>query len=84
MSDENDSLEITVELTRGTSTDDRDKIRAKVSAASVDELDHKVEQVRERLEDWAEDLRGVQPSGETVRDRAALDDDQTTLEEGAA
>ncbi|USZ71984.1 DUF7389 domain-containing protein [Natronosalvus halobius] len=83
MSDE-DSLEITVELTRGTSTDDRDKIRAKVSAGNVDELEHKVEQVRERLEQWAEDLREVQPSGETVRDHAALDEDQTTLEEGSA
>ncbi|WP_312907054.1 DUF7389 domain-containing protein [Natronosalvus caseinilyticus] len=83
MSDE-DALEITVELTRGTSTDDRDKIRAKVSAGNVDELEHKVEQVRERLEQWAEDLREVQPSRETVRDHASLDEDQTTLEEGSA
>lgn len=77
-----DALELTVELTRGTSTDDRDKIRAKVGAETVDELDHKVEQVRDRLEQWAEDLRNVQPTGGESR---SLSDDQATLDaEGSA
>jgi len=80
MSDEEDGIEITVQMTRGTSTDDRDKIKASVSAATVDGLDAKMQQVQERLERWADDLREIQPT-----QRRGLDDDQATLgEEGSA
>ncbi|WP_121822039.1 DUF7389 domain-containing protein [Halostella salina] len=80
MSDEDDGIEITVQMTRGTSTDDRDKIKASVSAATVDELDAKMQQVQERLERWADDLREIQPT-----QRRGIDDDQATLgEEGSA
>ncbi|SEW01151.1 DUF7389 domain-containing protein [Natrinema salifodinae] len=76
---EDDAISITTELTRGTSTDDRDKIRAEVSAASVDELDAKLERVRRRLEDWADEVRDIQP--ENSRGRRRLADDQSELGE---
>lgn len=84
MSDDGDAFEITIELTRGTSTDDRDKQRMKVSAATIDTLDTKVEAVKQKMEDWADDFREIQPEGETVRDHASLDDDQAELGEGEA
>lgn len=60
MSDD-DAFSTTVELTRGTSTDDRDKIRVKVSAPDVTALNRRVEDVKEHMEAWADDLRDVQP-----------------------
>lgn len=83
MSDEEDSFELTIELTRGTGTDDRDKQRMKVSARTVEGLRSKVEKVKEEMEAWADDFREIQPDGETVRDHA-VEDDQATLEEGSA
>lgn len=70
------NFEVTVELTRGTSTDDRDKMRVKVSANSIDALNEKVQQVKEQMEDWAADLREVQPGS-----NRGVTDDQATLEE---
>lgn len=79
MTDE-DPYAVTVEITRGTSTDDRDKIRTKVSAESIDELEERVEQVRASMERWADGLRDVQP-----RTGRRIEDDQSTLElEGEA
>ncbi len=78
MSDD-DAISITTELTRGTSTDDRDKIRAEVSAESVDELDAKLERVRRQLEDWADEVRNIQP--ENSRGQHRLADDQSELGE---
>lgn len=75
MSDE-DAVEITIEVTRGTSTDDRDKMRAKVSAPNVDLLEDRVEAVKARMESWADDLRSVQP--EKGR---GVDEDQSELSE---
>ncbi|QSG02504.1 DUF7389 domain-containing protein [Natranaeroarchaeum sulfidigenes] len=79
--EEDDAIEITVQMTRGTSTDDRDKIKAKVGASDVDELDRRMRQVKDRLEDWADDIREIQP-----RERRGLDEDQSTLveQEGSA
>lgn len=67
---------MTVELTRGTSTDDRDKQRVKVSAHDVEQLEHRVEAVRERMEQWADEFRAVQPDGRSDR---RLDEDQREL-----
>ncbi|ELY70612.1 DUF7389 domain-containing protein [Natrinema versiforme] len=78
MSDD-DAISITTELTRGTSTDDRDKIRAEVSAESVDELEDKLERVRRQLEDWADEVRNIQP--ENSQGRRRLADDQSELGE---
>lgn len=69
-----DAYELTVELTRGTDTDDRDKLRAKVSGETIDQLEERVEQLKSRMEDWAEDLRNVQP-----KIRRQKDDGQTEL-----
>jgi hypothetical protein len=71
----------TVKLQRGDGTDDRDTIKVDVSAVSIDELDEKVRAVRDRAEEWADDLRSIQPT----RGRS-LTDDQSTLasEEGEA
>lgn len=82
MTDEDDSFELTIELTRGTSTDDRDKQRMKVSARTIDGLEAKVEAVKQNMESWADDFREIQPEGETVRDHA-VDNDQSTLAEGS-
>jgi hypothetical protein len=79
MSDD-DAISLTVEVTRGTSTDDRDKMRATVSGSNMDEVARKVARLREQMEEWAEEFRAIQPDG-TVRDIA---DDQATLAGGEA
>lgn len=66
---------LTVEVTRGTSTGDRDKFRAKVTADSIDVLEDRVDQLRRKTAEWADEFRAIQPDG-TVRDLA---DDQSTL-----
>jgi len=66
---------LTVEVTRGTSTDDRDKFRATVEADTIEELTERVDAVREKTAEWADEFRAIQPDG-TVRD---LTDDQSTL-----
>lgn len=81
MSDE-DAYQVTVELTRGTSTDDRDKIRAKVSAATIDGLEEKVAAIRDRVESWAGELREVQP--ETPKRWEHPDQQTLEMEEGEA
>lgn len=74
MPDDDDAFSLTVEVTRGTSTDDRDKFKAKVSAPTVGKLHERVEELRAKMEEWAEDFRTLQPTeGKTVTD------DQSTL-----
>jgi predicted nucleic acid-binding Zn-ribbon protein len=77
VSDDESGITLTVEVTRGTDTDDRDKLRAKVEARDVDQLERRVEAVKERMETWADDLREIQPVGT----RLAQHDDQSTLGE---
>lgn len=74
---EDPDFEVTVELTRGTCTDDRDKMRVKVSADSIEELNDKVDQVKGQMEAWADDFRQVQPAEEGRN----LTEDQRTLGE---
>ena len=74
-----DDLTLTVEVTRGTGTDDRDKLRAKVTANTVDELEQRAEDVRQRMESLADDLREIQP--ENTRQSRRLSDDQTEFGE---
>ncbi len=71
-----DGLTVKTQMTRGTSSDDKEKITVEVSAENVDELDDKMSRVRKQLEQWAEDVRNIQP--EQRRDR---DDDQRDLTE---
>lgn len=74
MSDDEDTFSTTLTLTRGSGTDDRDKIRVKVSAPDVTSLDRRVSEVRESMESWADDLRDVQPeqSRKTSEDQTEL------------
>jgi hypothetical protein len=66
VSDEDDAFSVEFNLTRGTSTDDRDRVKAKASADSVEELDEKVERLRGRLEEWVAQVRAIQPDGDDV------------------
>jgi len=75
MTDETDPFEVSVNMTRGTSTDDRDKIKATIAADSLDELDEKMIEMRDRLEKPAADVRKIQPD----ESDAGLDDGQATL-----
>ena len=75
MSDDVEPFEVSVAMTRGTSTDDRDKIKATISAESLDELDEKMVEMRDRLERLSADVRKIQPNEQS----RGLDDDQVTL-----
>ena len=77
MNDEDDAFSVEFNLTRGTSTDDRDRVKAKASADSVDELDDKVERLRGRLEEWVAQVRAIQPDEEDVE---AVRDEHQSLE----
>jgi len=74
VSDGEDAFSTTVTLTRGTGSRDKDKIKVKVSAPSVDELDRRVNSVRENMEAWAGEFRQVQPT-----ERRGKADDQQDL-----
>lgn len=50
-----------------------------MSAESVGELESKLERVRRQLEDWADDVRSIQP--ENSRGHRRLADDQSELGE---
>jgi hypothetical protein len=76
MSDE-DAFTVETKLTRGTSTDDRDTIKATVSANSLGELEEKLSSVRQRLEDHATLVRSIQPD----QNGRTLPDDQSCLDE---
>lgn len=78
MSDDEDAFQFEAKIQRGNGTDDRDTFKAKVSANTIDELDEKVAQVRERIEDYATEFRQIQPSAD---DKRPLADDQSTLGE---
>jgi hypothetical protein len=70
-----DPLTYTVKLKRG---DGHDVQKCKVTAPDIETLETRVEAVRDRLSDWADDYREIQP--ETGRNLA---DDQGTLKEAS-
>lgn len=74
-----DAYDVTVKMTRGTSSDDKEVVKTEVSADMLDELDEKMTAIRERMDEWAGDLREIQPS---AHPRGARDD-QATLGEGS-
>jgi hypothetical protein len=78
MSDDGPAFTVETKLQRGTSTDDRDTIKASVAANDLDELDGKLAEMRERLETHAEQVRGIQPDDQTGGRRLA--DDQADLQ----
>lgn len=75
MTEDTDPFEVSVNMTRGTSTDDRDKIKATIAAESLEELDEKMIEMRDRLEKLAADVRKIQSD----ESEAGLNDDQATL-----
>lgn len=75
-----DAFDVTLKMTRGTSSDDKEVLKTTVTAESLDELDEKMDAVRERMDEWAGDLHEIQPVGR----RAASRDDQSKLGEGSA
>ena len=75
-----DAFDVTLKMTRGTSSDDKDVLKTTVTADSREELDDKIDAVRDRMEGWAADLREVQPTEQRKR----LRNDQATLAEGDA
>ncbi|WP_136688340.1 DUF7389 domain-containing protein [Halorhabdus amylolytica] len=71
-----DVYEYTVKLKRG---DGHDVQKCKVTADTIEELDRRVENVREKLADWATEYRAIQP-----RERPLADDQQRFEEVGEA
>jgi RNA processing factor Prp31 len=71
-----DAYSVKLVVTRGTGSQDKEKMQVEVAADSLDELDEKCNAVRERMREWADDIRAIQPDGRRQHD------DQTEL--GAA
>ncbi|QKY16387.1 hypothetical protein [Halorubrum sp. CBA1229] len=74
MSDDEELFETKVVITRGTGTNDRDKITTKVTAPTLEILTQRVAELRAEMEDWADDFREIEPE----RGRR-LADDQSQL-----
>lgn len=75
MTDDDDAFEVTVKMTRGTGSTDKEKIDATVAAGDLDHLDERMAALEERLREWSEDLRSIQP------DERRRHDDQRSLGE---
>jgi len=67
---------LTVQVTRGGDSNDKDKLKAKVSAESIEELSEKVEALRGEMEQWADEFRNIQPTR-----RRQVPEDQSELGE---
>lgn len=65
-------------MTRGSGTNDREKFTTTVTAPDLDTLNGRMQQLREHVEEWAEDFRTIQPDD---RRRRSLIDDQSQLSE---
>lgn len=72
MSDDADTVEnvasgvsITTKLKRGSGTRDQDEIKIKAKGKTAEEAVENMDAVIDRAEEWADDLRSVQPEEET-------------------
>lgn len=74
-----DDIELTVKMTRGGDSGNKETMKATVSAPTVDELHDRVSNLKERMDEWALEFRSIQPEHERV-----LADDQSTLGETEA
>ncbi|MUW13909.1 hypothetical protein GJ633_03975 [Halorubrum sp. CBA1125] len=54
-------LETKIVMTRGTGSADKEKITTKVTAPDVETLSERVDDVREEMEEWADDFRKIDP-----------------------
>ena len=57
-------VSLTVQLTRGTGTQDQDKITAKVKAKTLEDARSDMETLRAYMDDLAESTRQIQPAEE--------------------
>jgi hypothetical protein len=73
-----DDLELTVKMTRGGDSGNKETMKAQMSAPTVDELDERVGNLKEKMDDWALEFRNIQPAEERM-----LADDQSKLGETA-
>jgi hypothetical protein len=74
-----DDLELTVKMTRGGDSGNKETMKAIVSAPTVDELDERVTNLKEKMDEWALEFRSIQPAEERM-----LADDQSRLGETEA
>ena len=70
-----DPFSYTVKLKRG---DGNDVQKCKVTAPDIETLEERVDDARERLEQWAGEYREIQPDGPR---RRRVTDDQSSLRE---
>lgn len=57
-------VSITAELKRGTGTRDQDKLTGKVKAETLEEARADMDQLKEHMAEWADDLRTIQPDAD--------------------
>lgn len=81
MTEDDPVYSVDVKIQRGNGTDDRDTLKATVSADNLDVLDNRRERMLQRLEEMAAQVRAIQPDDTTIE---RLTDDQTTLDEQEA
>ncbi|WP_144901396.1 DUF7389 domain-containing protein [Halobellus captivus] len=74
-----DDIELTVKMTRGGSSGNKESMKATVSAPNIETLNDRVNKLREKMEDWSVEFRNIQPG--KVRQIA---DDQSQLGESEA
>lgn len=67
-----DEYSYTVKIKRGGGDDVQ---KCTVTADTIEGLEAKVDNVREKMADWADDLRAIEPNA-----RRSLDDDQSSLD----
>gem|GEM_PF-2217279 len=74
-----DDIELTVKMTRGGDSGNKETMKATVSAPDVATLDDRVTDLRERMEEWSLQWRNIQPEEERL-----LAEDQSRLGETEA
>jgi hypothetical protein len=56
-----DTFETKIVMTRGTGSTDKEKITQTVTAPDMETLRERVDDVREEMEEWADDFRAIDP-----------------------
>ncbi|WP_436909927.1 DUF7389 domain-containing protein [Halosimplex marinum] len=74
-----DDIELTVKMTRGGDSGNKETMKATVSAPDVETLNDRVTDLRDRMEEWSLQWRNIQPEEERM-----LAEDQSRLGESEA
>jgi hypothetical protein len=74
-----DDLELTVKMTRGGDSGNKETMKATVSAPTVDDLDDRVTSLKDKMDEWALEFRSIQPEQDRM-----LAEDQSRLGEAEA